>query len=126
MASLFSGIRRVAPRLSRDLFVCQKCLHRPAKATLQLPNRSQAIGGTRFSSTVNAAPGTPLGVLARVLKQAPVSRKSNLKQANARQSTSGFFPQKSSRSVAYWLLASAGSVFGIVVFGGLTRLTESG
>jgi cytochrome c oxidase assembly protein subunit 15 len=28
--------------------------------------------------------------------------------------------------VAYWLLGSAASVFGIVVFGGLTRLTESG
>lgn len=25
-----------------------------------------------------------------------------------------------------WLLGSAASVFGIVVFGGLTRLTESG
>lgn len=37
-----------------------------------------------------------------------------------------FFPETSSKSVGYWLLASAGSVFGIVVFGGLTRLTESG
>lgn len=36
------------------------------------------------------------------------------------------FPDTSSKSVAYWLLASAGSVFGIVIFGGLTRLTESG
>lgn len=32
----------------------------------------------------------------------------------------------SDKSVAYWLLGSAASVFGIVVFGGLTRLTESG
>lgn len=37
-----------------------------------------------------------------------------------------FFPDASSNTVAYWLLASAASVFGIVVFGGLTRLTESG
>lgn len=36
------------------------------------------------------------------------------------------FPETSSKSVAYWLLGSAASVFGIVVFGGLTRLTESG
>ena len=36
------------------------------------------------------------------------------------------FPDVSSKSVAYFLLASATSVFGIVVFGGLTRLTESG
>ncbi|KAL5113349.1 Cytochrome c oxidase assembly protein cox15 [Pleosporales sp. CAS-2024a] len=36
------------------------------------------------------------------------------------------FPATSSPSVAYWLLGSAASVFGIVVLGGLTRLTESG
>lgn len=36
------------------------------------------------------------------------------------------FPKISDKSVAYFLLASAASVFGIVVFGGLTRLTESG
>lgn len=36
------------------------------------------------------------------------------------------FPQTTSKGVAYWLLGSAASVFGIVVFGGLTRLTESG
>ena len=44
---------------------------------------------------------------------------------DAATSKSGF-PDVSSKSVAYWLLASAASVFGIVVFGGLTRLTESG
>ena len=37
-----------------------------------------------------------------------------------------YFPETSSKAVAYWLLGSAASVFGIVVFGGLTRLTESG
>lgn len=36
------------------------------------------------------------------------------------------FPEVTSKSVAYWLLGSAASVFGIVVLGGLTRLTESG
>lgn len=36
------------------------------------------------------------------------------------------FPKTSTNTVAYWLLGSAASVFGIVVFGGLTRLTESG
>jgi cytochrome c oxidase assembly protein subunit 15 len=36
------------------------------------------------------------------------------------------FPETSSNGVAYWLLGSAASVFGIVVFGGWTRLTESG
>ena len=36
------------------------------------------------------------------------------------------FPTFSHKIVGYWLLGSAASVFGIVVFGGLTRLTESG
>ena len=45
--------------------------------------------------------------------------------ANGR-SAARSFPNTSSKSVAYWLLGSAASVFGIVVFGGLTRLTESG
>ncbi|KAJ9607234.1 Cytochrome c oxidase assembly protein cox15 [Cladophialophora chaetospira] len=42
------------------------------------------------------------------------------------KSRRAFFPDTSSNVVAYWLLGSAASVFGIVVFGGLTRLTESG
>lgn len=48
--------------------------------------------------------------------------------ANSQKGTAkkSFFPETSSRGVAFWLLGSAASVFGIVVFGGLTRLTESG
>lgn len=42
------------------------------------------------------------------------------------KSKAKYFPDTNSNSVAYWLLGSAVSVFGIVVFGGLTRLTESG
>lgn len=36
------------------------------------------------------------------------------------------FPKTTSKAVGYWLIGSAVSVFGIVVWGGLTRLTESG
>jgi heme a synthase len=36
------------------------------------------------------------------------------------------FPKTTSKAVGYWLIGSAASVFGIVIFGGLTRLTESG
>jgi cytochrome c oxidase assembly protein subunit 15 len=36
------------------------------------------------------------------------------------------WPEISDRKVGYWLLGSATLVFGIVVLGGLTRLTESG
>lgn len=45
---------------------------------------------------------------------------------NNSKSNDSFFPEISHKAVAYWLLGSAASVFGIVVFGGLTRLTESG
>ncbi|CCD23339.1 Cox15p NDAI_0B03040 [Naumovozyma dairenensis CBS 421] len=33
---------------------------------------------------------------------------------------------KTAKSVAYWLIGTSGLVFGIVILGGLTRLTESG
>lgn len=61
-----------------------------------------------------AQTGTPLTGLSQTISQAE------------KQAKKGFFPKTSSKSVAYWLLGSAASVFGIVVFGGLTRLTESG
>lgn len=35
-------------------------------------------------------------------------------------------PVNSSKYVGYWLLGTAGLIFGIVILGGLTRLTESG
>lgn len=49
-----------------------------------------------------------------------------VKSAEEAVGRSSRYPDTSSNAVAYWLLASAASVFGIVVFGGLTRLTESG
>lgn len=45
---------------------------------------------------------------------------------SSKKTKSRSWPETTSTSVAYWLLGSAASVFGIVVFGGLTRLTESG
>jgi cytochrome c oxidase assembly protein subunit 15 len=47
-------------------------------------------------------------------------------EEGATKAKSSTFPKISDMSVAYWLLGSAASVFGIVIFGGLTRLTESG
>ncbi|CUS21216.1 LAQU0S02e08680g1_1 [Lachancea quebecensis] len=52
---------------------------------------------------------------------------STLKQAAAtikKQPTKNLL--NSSKSVGYWLVGTSGLVFGIVVLGGLTRLTESG
>jgi cytochrome c oxidase assembly protein subunit 15 len=46
--------------------------------------------------------------------------------AQAQELAKTAFPKTNPKGVAYWLIGSAVSVFGIVVWGGLTRLTESG
>lgn len=143
MGSVFEALpllRRAAPRLSREFFTCQahgnigslqagRYFTRPAKA---IASRSNIYGQTRFfnqnsrllsnrrQSTLSAVNGTINRLEAQVAEQ---SGSSATAPTTAK---SGFFPKTSSKVAAYWLLASAASVFGIVVFGGLTRLTESG
>ncbi|KIW78470.1 hypothetical protein Z517_08306 [Fonsecaea pedrosoi CBS 271.37] len=56
----------------------------------------------------------------------PTERRKDEEKTGNESKSRNFFPDTSSNTVAYWLLGSAASVFGIVVFGGLTRLTESG
>jgi cytochrome c oxidase assembly protein subunit 15 len=93
---------------------------------LRLPvkARSRTI---RFNSSAATIPEilgskkTPLGSLSETILD-----KERIRSDYARQAKKNFFPETSSNTVAYWLLGSAASVFGIVVFGGLTRLTESG
>lgn len=57
---------------------------------------------------------------------APFQEESPAQSEGPKSGKKGFYPEHSTNVVAYWLLASAASVFGIVIFGGLTRLTESG
>ncbi|EGR47327.1 uncharacterized protein TRIREDRAFT_4668 [Trichoderma reesei QM6a] len=92
-------------------FVCNQCLR-------QAPRRSP-------SSILNIirsrgyADAKPLESLAAQNASALASQ--------AQGQASKAFPKKTtSKAVAVWLLGSAASCFGIVVFGGLTRLTESG
>jgi cytochrome c oxidase assembly protein subunit 15 len=77
----------------------------------------------RFNSTA-------AGPQSAVKKSSPLSSLSQTIAAheakNSHLHAKKFFPETSSKPVAYWLLGSAASVFGIVIFGGLTRLTESG
>ena len=121
MASLFPGIRRAAPRLSRDFFICHQCVKqsRPAMRQIRAPQKSSLARNVRFNSTVSSGnishTSTPLSSLSQTISH-----------AEGRVGSKKFFPETSSKGVAYWLLGSAASVFGIVVFGGLTRLTESG
>lgn len=88
-----------------------------------LPRRQFSF--TPNSPTVTAAtvkaPESPLGGLANGFARGQQAIK-NAAEKKARP----FFPDISSKGVGYWLIGSAGLVFGIVVLGGLTRLTESG
>lgn len=122
MASIFHGLHRAAPRLSQNFFVCSQCMKqsRPSIGRMTILGQSSIQRSIRFNSAAaNAGNGAR--------KASPLA---SLSQTIATPKSSGsakkFFPETSSKSVAYWLLGSAASVFGIVVFGGLTRLTESG
>lgn len=130
MASLGTSLpawRSLAPRLSRDIFNCRHCLRNPgyaAKSVRQFaampspqPNKIRSSLFTDknrqfFTSSMKRTAAAPSFTSAI--------------HEGATKAKSSSFPAISNKSVAYWLLGSAASVFGIVIFGGLTRLTESG
>lgn len=122
MSSLLPGFRRAAPRLSRDFFICHQCTKQASPlGRLKLPIKSNLSRTIRFNSSSAAFPE---GALRR---PTPSNTLSQAVSSNAKSETKKqFFPNVTAKPVAYWLLGSAVSVFGIVVFGGLTRLTESG
>ncbi|KAF2669839.1 COX15-CtaA-domain-containing protein [Microthyrium microscopicum] len=103
-------LRQISPRLTPSFFTNKAAsrISKPLPFSQQTPffvfSRSQ---------TSHASVQTPLSSISATAIS-----------ANAFQSR--VHTQTSSKSVAYWLLGSAASVFGIVIFGGLTRLTESG
>ncbi|KAK5123554.1 hypothetical protein LTR85_002592 [Meristemomyces frigidus] len=115
-------------------FVCRRCLHQQQqqakpwqayKSIRQTPflkafkTPGRILSRAQSSSPSYQPNSSPLGALSQ-----SISAKQS--QPSASKSNASAWPATSSKSVAYWLLASATSVFGIVVFGGLTRLTESG
>lgn len=129
MASLGTSLpvwRSLAPRLSRDLFTCGKCLRNQGYAAKSIrrfaalpspqPSRIRSSLFTDknrqfFTSSIRRSTASP--AIEGAFEESAAKAKSS-------------FPKISDKAVAYWLLGSAASVFGIVVFGGLTRLTESG
>jgi cytochrome c oxidase assembly protein subunit 15 len=124
MASIFPGLRRVASRSSGQIFIHQQCLKQPRPTLRQLRFSMKANPGTiRFNSSTTTIPEM-LGQK----KSSPLQSLSEsiIAKERVQPAKKSFFPETSSNTVAYWLLGSAASVFGIVVFGGLTRLTESG
>lgn len=111
MVLFAAGMRRAALQVPSKFFVCNQCLR-------QAPRRSPSpiLNIVRSRGYADAKPLENL---------AAKSAAAAATQAQAQASKE--FPKKTtSKGVATWLLGSAASVFGIVVFGGLTRLTESG
>lgn len=130
MASFLPGLRRAAPRLSQELFICHRCIKQssPLSRQVQFPGKSTFSRTVRFNSTALPADAS---LNATIHKSSPLNSLSHTITNAEKEKVTGiakkaFFPETSSKGVAYWLLGSAASVFGIVVFGGLTRLTESG
>ncbi|KAL2870490.1 cytochrome c oxidase assembly protein cox15 [Aspergillus lucknowensis] len=114
--------RRIAPQLSKELFTCRQCLRRSqnygTKAPLRTPSLSFPPNDRRINlPSVNDRVRKAFARCASDTAAAITSKSETAKSG---------FPSVSDKTVAYWLLGSAVSVFGIVVFGGLTRLTESG
>lgn len=123
-----TSVARTTPSL-----VCRKCFHttRPAKSSPSvlssvLRHRASQIQPPFFSSArlLNTSSSKKTATAAPF--DSKYETESSAAPTENTQSKKKSFPETSSKSVAYWLLGSAASVFGIVVFGGLTRLTESG
>ncbi|OJJ30482.1 hypothetical protein ASPWEDRAFT_121122 [Aspergillus wentii DTO 134E9] len=121
--------RSLAPRFPKEFFTCRQCLRGQDYATKSLFRRQFAsLPFARDTSRTNSAQ------LNARSKQffTPAFQRSAFSSTVAKAAEDGTvkakssFPKVSDKKVAYWLLGSAVSVFGIVIFGGLTRLTESG
>ena len=132
MSSILPILREAAPRLTKHLF--QSTHHRySARGSALLTMRSQLCprAAPRAVRSFKSAQWKHLEVSASSDVSGPriSAIRSSLKESASHYGSEArkrVFPQVSEKVVAYWLLGSAASVFGIVVFGGLTRLTESG
>jgi cytochrome c oxidase assembly protein subunit 15 len=124
MASLRSSVplfRGFAPCTGKNIFSCR---HYGSNS----PRRLFAIPQFRPNANGRANPAF-LHIRARQFFTPSWKRQASTvanTAENAASNSGSSVPHVSSKIVAYWLLGSAASVFGLVVFGGLTRLTESG
>jgi len=132
MASLGSSApwaRGFAPRLFKGFSTCRQCLRTQNYATKSAFRKQFA--SLSFAQSRQRANPMILNSKTRqffsqnLRRSVSSSTVANAAEEGATKAKSSF-PQVSDKSVAYWLLGSAVSVFGIVIFGGLTRLTESG
>ena len=120
--------RALAPRLSMNLFTCRQCLQNQGYTAKSI---------RRFAAMPSPHPVKARSSLfndknrqfftSRMRRSVVTAEMTAATEEGAAQiKTKSTSPKISDKSVAYWLLGSAASVFGIVIFGGLTRLTESG
>lgn len=121
------ALRAAAPVLTKRFFSCQARETHILKVVRHKSSQSCDLAG--FSARRQISPRGPIRSTAlreasRAFSQSARRNNGTVVAPKIEQKSS--FPESSSNTVAYWLLASAASVFGIVVFGGLTRLTESG
>lgn len=127
LLELLPVLRRIAPRLTRQYFTCRQCrssLLKPGLRHLAKAKPKSAFPRSFGSSPLRSSVASSDGLLSELQTTSPLSSLSETIKTS--QTKARFFPDVSDKVVAYWLLGSAASVFGIVVFGGLTRLTESG
>ncbi|RMJ06574.1 hypothetical protein CDV36_013824 [Fusarium kuroshium] len=121
MASFAPGFRRLVLQASvsapSKFFVCNQCLRGASSTPRFTPSR--ILNLVRSRSYADAALRKPLGTT--VAEQVSARAAPSVAQAAKKA-----WPETTHKVVGYWLVGSAVSVFGIVVFGGLTRLTESG
>lgn len=121
---LLPALRRTAPRLTRQYFTCCQCRNSLSNPGLRHVSKANAKSRSFGSSLLRSSVASSNGLLSKLQTASPLLSLSETIKTS--QTKAIFFPDVSDKAVAYWLLGSAASVFGIVVFGGLTRLTESG
>lgn len=110
--------RRVAPAIASPCLWAAR-----APAPVQSPLVRSIARARFYSSPPPSRHGSPLSEVADKLHPNVPEHPQFAAPVNDNATTDGF---TTSKPFAIFMLASALSVFGIVVFGGLTRLTESG
>ncbi|KAI5464615.1 cytochrome oxidase assembly protein-domain-containing protein [Mariannaea sp. PMI_226] len=119
MASFAPGLRRLLLQTSSSapkFFVCNQCLRQAPRTTSTISSRILTVARSRSYADAAISKAAP-----SIAEQAAAHASPNISAA-----AKSAWPETSSKGVGFWLLGSALSVFGIVVWGGLTRLTESG
>ncbi|SPQ26826.1 b4bd6397-f44e-4cc4-a3fc-ac87ad924407 [Thermothielavioides terrestris] len=124
MAFFQLGLRRAAAQLPKAAVACGPCLLRQQVPAAPASRVLKLVRAARHFNSTATEPKSPLGSLANDISKAARSPSQTASTRSSGKSSS--FPETNAKVVGYWLVGSAVSVFGIVVWGGLTRLTESG